>query len=387
MTRQTTPANQAVMRDVLKVIADAPTAVDSAKRLLEQMCTVTGSQGAAFMLLDDPLNVLYGVSAQDVPPLETLEAAVRQTVDEGYSSFTDRMDSAHGSHYALIPLLLTGQLVGTLWLVAESAIDLEHEAVAPLVDGLRITARERLSLAHQERVNRNQTESVRIVLHDIRSPLTSMQGFASMLEAGMAGELNEKQLHFIDRILAGITTITGLVENIQDAGRYDPQTGFYVMQSEPCDVLEIISRIIKQHLLPAEKQELSLRTDLGDVPIIHADRTMLERAITNLVDNAIKYTPNGGTVTVSAEREGDHVVVSVKDTGYGISAENQKVLFERHARIERPEHKRVKGSGLGLFIVRSVAQRHGGNAWVESEEGSGSTFRFSVPIIGPDGRN
>lgn len=375
------------MRDVLKVIADAPTAVDSAKRLLEQMCTVTGSQGAAFILLDDPLNVLYGVSAQDVPPLETLEAAVRQTVDEGHSSFTDRMDSAHGSHYALIPLLLTGQLVGTLWLVAESAIDLEHEAVAPLVDGLRITARERLALAHQERVNRNQTESVRIVLHDIRSPLTSMQGFASMLEAGMAGELNEKQLHFIDRILAGITTITGLVENIQDAGRYDPQTGFYVMQSEPCDVLEIISRIIKQHLLPAEKQELSLRTDLGDVPIIHADRTMLERAITNLVDNAIKYTPNGGTVTVSAEREGDHVVVSVKDTGYGISPENQKVLFERHARIERPEHKRVKGSGLGLFIVRSVAQRHGGNAWVESEEGSGSTFRFSVPIIGPDGRN
>jgi signal transduction histidine kinase len=279
-----------------------------------------------------------------------------------------------------VPLLNNGQVVGVLWLAAHTDLNLEGDTLPALVDGLRIIARERLALAHKERVNLNQTESVRIVLHDIRSPLTSMQGFASMLEAGMAGELNEKQLHFVERILAGITTITGLVENIQDAGRYDPETGFYVMQREPCDLEEIISRIIQQHIVPAEKQELTLSADLETAPIINADRTMLERAITNLIDNAIKYTPNGGQITVGVERQDDDIVITVKDSGYGISPENQRMLFERHARIERPEHKRVKGSGLGLFIVRSVAQRHGGRAWVESQEGQGSAFKFSIPI-------
>ncbi|PJF21648.1 MAG: histidine kinase, partial [Phototrophicales bacterium] len=106
----------------------------------------------------------------------------------------------------------------------------------------------------------------------------------------------------------------------------------------------------------------------------------LERAITNLVDNAIKYTPNGREIQIGVKRQDEKIIVSVKDNGLGISPEHQKLLFERHVRIPRKEHKRVKGSGLGLFIVRSVARRHGGNAWVESEEGVGSTFYISIPL-------
>lgn len=380
MTRETIPTNQAVMRDVLKLIADAPTSNDSAELLLEHACTLTGAQGAAFILFEDSMQLFHGLRSQDLPPSDMLSSAATRAVSEGYYAITEPIANLPYPAFGLVPLLNAGLVVGVLWLAAHAPLDLERDTIPPLVDGLRIIARERLALAHKERVNLNQTESVRIVLHDIRSPLTSMQGFASMLEAGMAGEINEKQLHFVERILAGITTITSLVENIQDAGRYDPETGFYVMQRAPCDLEEIVSHIIQQHIVPAEKQELTLSTDLEEAPIINADRTMIERAITNLIDNAIKYTPNGGQITVGVKRQGDEVVVAVKDTGYGISPENQRMLFERHARIERPEHKRVKGSGLGLFIVRSVAQRHGGRAWVESQEGQGSTFKFSVPI-------
>jgi two-component system sensor histidine kinase SenX3 len=123
-------------------------------------------------------------------------------------------------------------------------------------------------------------------------------------------------------------------------------------------------------------------TASDDVPIIYADSNMLERALTNLVDNAIKYTPNGGKVEVGVRKQDELVLLSVTDTGYGVSPENQKHLFERHVRIPRREHKKVKGSGLGLFIVRSVAQRHGGNAWVESSENQGSTFFMSIPLNG-----
>ena len=238
-------------------------------------------------------------------------------------------------------------------------------------------------ITHFKRLNRNQNEFTRIVSHDLRSPLTSMQGFANMLELGLVGELNEKQAHFIDKILSGITQMTALVDNIQDAGRYDPETGFYDLSRSHCDLKEIVNRIVDNHLVPAEKQELKLSWFVDDnVPVINADMHMLERAITNLIDNAIKYTPNGGSVDVRVEKRDEQVVISVSDSGYGISPENQKHLFERHVRIPRQEHKKIKGSGLGLFIVRSVAQRHGGDAWVRSVEGEGSTFYMSIPLAG-----
>ncbi|MBC8099174.1 MAG: ATP-binding protein, partial [Armatimonadetes bacterium] len=149
-----------------------------------------------------------------------------------------------------------------------------------------------------------------------------------------------------------------------------------------CDIVAIVQKIAANHLVPADKQELTLATDIADdIPIIHADAHMLERAITNLIDNAIKYTPNRGEIIVQVRRQSDEIIIAVKDNGLGISPDNQKLLFERHRRIPREEHKRVKGSGLGLFIVRSVAQRHGGRAWVESSEGEGSTFFISIPII------
>lgn len=235
-----------------------------------------------------------------------------------------------------------------------------------------------------KKLNRNQSEFMRIVSHDLRSPLTAMQGFASMLELGLVGEMNEKQKHFVSKILAGITQMTALVENIQDAGRYDPESGFYELTRSYCDLGEMLRKIVDNQLVPAEKS-LTISVAVADnVPIINADANMIERAIINLVDNAIKYTPSGGKVEVGAKCENNEVIVTVKDTGLGINEQDQQHLFERHIRIARQEHKKIKGSGLGLFIVRSVAQRHGGDAWVESTEGKGSTFYLGIPLDGPN---
>lgn len=248
------------------------------------------------------------------------------------------------------------------------------------VEGWVLTLRD---ITHFKKLNRNQSEFTRIVSHDLRSPLTSVQGFANMLEMQMVGVLNEKQAHFVDKILSGIAQMTALVDNIQDAGRYDPETGFYEISRSQCDVNEIVRKIVDNHLMPAEKGELKLSMKVADdVPIINADANMLERAIINLVDNAIKYTPNGGSVEVRVKHENSQIIISVSDTGYGISPENQRHLFERHVRIPRQEHKKIKGSGLGLFIVKSVAKRHGGDAWVTSVENQGTTFFMSIPLEG-----
>lgn len=239
-------------------------------------------------------------------------------------------------------------------------------------------------------LNRNQNEFIRIVSHDLRSPLTSMRGYAEMLELGVGGELNERQRQFTEKITAGIMSMTAIVENIQDAGRFDPETGFYETSRDAVDIGEVVGRVVHSQLIPAEKQDLSISIWIADdLPIINADVNMLERAITNLVDNAIKYTPNGGTIAVNVsriidDRHGDHVRISVQDNGLGISEEDQQKLFQRHVRLARQDQKQIKGTGLGLFIVRSVAQRHGGEAWVESEPGKGSTFHISIPLAGPN---
>jgi signal transduction histidine kinase len=231
-----------------------------------------------------------------------------------------------------------------------------------------------------DKLNRSQNEFIRLVSHDLRSPLTSIRGFASMLDA--AGSLNEKQMYFVEKVLSGIAQMAALIENIQDAGRFDPETGFYEMKRTPCDVGILVQRIVTDHLVPAEKQELTLEVNLVEpLPIINADNLMLERAITNLIDNAIKFTPNGGSITVHVMVQDGALVIGVEDNGLGISADDQKLLFQRHVRLNRKEHQRkAKGSGLGLFIVRSVAQRHQGDAWVVSEPGKGSTFYFSIPL-------
>lgn len=379
-------AQFALLRDLLRAIASQSDAHSGIMSVLEAALALTQAPAGYVLLLSDPrLLVARNISDQDVLPDETAKGLVA-TLTEPFDLHPQPADGSvlPKTPAIAIPVRLQKQSVGLMWLSLPSAAAPDDPLLEPLrmlIDLLKVLVMSARAAARHESLARNQSEFMRIVSHDLRSPLTSIQGFASMLEQGTVGEINERQSYFVEKILSGVTQMTSLVENIQDAGRYDLETGFYEMERHPCDLAEIVSRIIKNHLVPAEKQELSLSAVLADdVPIINADVNMLERAIINLVDNAIKYTPNGGRVEVVVRRRGDEVVVSVKDNGLGISQEHQKMLFERHFRIPRREHKKVKGSGLGLFIVRSVAQRHGGTAWVDSVEGQGSTFSFSIPL-------
>lgn len=234
-------------------------------------------------------------------------------------------------------------------------------------------------------LDRNQREIVDLMGHDIHTPLTVIKGATDML--GMAGDLNSRQAAMLDKVLSGVRQITALANNIEDAGRWDPQTGSYQMIRGPVNIAAIVSSIVADQQDIAAKQNIRLSTIVPpEVPIISGDKLMIERALTNLVSNAIKYTPDGGDVTVTVTTTDTALTVCVSDTGLGIAKENLDRLFKRGSRIVTPEitRRRIKGSGLGLFIVHSVAQYHGGKVWVESELGKGSKFYFSLPLT-PEG--
>ncbi|MBX3065833.1 MAG: PAS domain-containing sensor histidine kinase [Anaerolineae bacterium] len=216
--------------------------------------------------------------------------------------------------------------------------------------------------------------------HDLRTPLTYMSGFASMIP--MVGDLNDKQKGFQEKITTGINQLADLVEKVLDVRKLDDE-GNYQLHREPADVVKLVSDVISTHSNAAEKKTLTLQAEIDpDLPILNLDEMMLKRAINNLVDNAVKYTPNSGKITLIAEIHDNHLILAVRDTGLGISAENKKKLFGQFQRIRRKEHMQIKGSGLGLYIVKAVAVRHGGDAWVESKEGAGSTFYISIPLSG-----
>ena len=238
-------------------------------------------------------------------------------------------------------------------------------------------------ITHFKHLNKRQAEFVRLVSHDLRSPLTYMKGFASLL--AMAGELNERQKGFVEKILGGITQMTALVENIQAAGRWDPEFGFYEMGREPTDLATLANEIVSNHQEMARKQNIVITAEVAaNVPIVNVDSLMIERALINLVGNAIKYSPYGGTVRVDLDVQDNAVVFCVSDTGLGVASEHIPELFQRGHRIvtQAIKDNRIKGSGLGLFIVRSVARRHGGDVRVESEPGQGSSFYFTLPLSG-----
>ena len=236
-------------------------------------------------------------------------------------------------------------------------------------------------ITHFKRLHDNMSDFLSTVSHDMRSPLTYMKGFLDMM--GMVGDLNERQTEFVAKISGGVIQMSDMVEKILEAGKLDPVTGTYKLSRESCDVVEIVQKMMNNLAEPAARKKIAMQHSIAQgIPILNVDKAMVTSAFTNLAENAVKYTPEGGHIQVNLDVNGGELVFRVADDGYGISPENQAKLFSRNVRVHRREWKQVKGSGLGLFIVKNVAQRHGGDAWVESTEGEGSTFYMTIPLNG-----
>jgi len=225
-----------------------------------------------------------------------------------------------------------------------------------------------------------KSDFVSTVSHDLRSPLTLMRGYATMLE--MAGELNEQQKSYTKMIVQGVDNMAKLVNNLLDLGRINFGVG---LQVDEIPVLDILERVTSALQLHAKQKHISLGVEIPkDMPhAIEADQALLHQAIYNLVENGLKYTPDGGEVTVKLLTAPSTLTFAIQDTGIGIPATDLPRLFEKFYRGTNREALAQRGTGLGLAIVKSIAERHGGKVWVESELGKGSIFHLQVPIAQP----
>lgn len=225
-----------------------------------------------------------------------------------------------------------------------------------------------------------KSDFVSTVSHDLRSPLTLMRGYATMLE--MAGELNEQQKNYAKMIVQGVDNMAKLVNNLLDLGRIDFGVG---LQVENVPVLDIMERVTSSLQLQALQKKISLGVEIPkDLPYtVEADQALLHQALYNLVENGLKYTPEGGAVTVRLQCTASALIFAVQDTGIGIPKSDLQRLFEKFYRGTNREALAQRGTGLGLAIVKSIADRHGGKVWVESELGKGSIFYLQIPLVQP----
>jgi PAS domain S-box-containing protein len=233
-------------------------------------------------------------------------------------------------------------------------------------------------VTHFKEVDLMKSEFVATVSHDLRAPLTFMRGYATMLP--MVGSLNDKQREFTEKIIIGIEQMTNLIDDLLDLGRIEAGVG---LSREPCRMDLLIASAVDGLKPQAANKGLSVTVEVPpEMPALSGDSTLLRQAISNLVENAIKYTLAGGQVAVRASTDAEKFTLTVTDTGVGISPADQTHLFEKFFRVKQRGSTQVKGSGLGLAIVKSIVERHGGRVWLDSKLGKGSTFSFEIPRNG-----
>ena len=232
-------------------------------------------------------------------------------------------------------------------------------------------------VTHFKELDKMKTDFVNTVSHDLRSPLTTMRGYASMLD--MVGALDEQQHGYIRKILSSVDNMTRLVNSLLGLGRLEAGVA---LQLEIVPLADMLEKAIGTLRLAAQQKniELSMSSPPDIQTLAEVDPSLFQQAVYNLVENAIKYTPQGGKVAVAMKTTAKEFVITVQDNGIGIDPLDQARLFEKFYRGGQREAREQKGSGLGLAIVKSIVEHHSGRVWLESQLGQGSTFFAQFPL-------
>jgi len=228
-------------------------------------------------------------------------------------------------------------------------------------------------ITEEKSVETIKKDFVANVSHELRTPLASIKGYSETLldddvERG-------KQKEFLEIIDRHATRMSRIIDDLLILSRLESSAVSLI--SATVDMKELIGSVVKGVIKGAQDKALIIKADLPLIlPHVMGDRDRLEQVVVNLIDNAIKYTPSGGEVTITADAHGADVRVDISDTGIGIPADDISRIFERFYRVDKARSRALGGTGLGLAIVKHIIQGHGGRLEVSSELGEGSTFSF-----------
>ncbi|MDO8885393.1 response regulator [Candidatus Oleimmundimicrobium sp.] len=231
----------------------------------------------------------------------------------------------------------------------------------------------------EKEISQLKNEFISTVSHELRTPLTSIKGYIDLLLEQEAGNVNQTQREFLSIVKQNNDRLVVLINDLLDISKIE--SGRVHLRIKSYNLAEILAEVVNtfKTLANQKKQIIKLRIS-KNLPKIAADRDKMSQVMANLISNAIKYTPTGGTIKIGTKRNDSRVEIYVTDTGIGVSPEDQKNLFTKFFRVDNSLTREIGGTGLGLSICKKIIELHGGKIWVDSELGKGSTFTLSIPI-------
>ncbi len=228
-------------------------------------------------------------------------------------------------------------------------------------------------------LDRMKSNFISMVSHELKTPLTSIKGFVRLLDAGRVGPVNEKQRRYLEIVLRQTESLTKIIEDLLDLSRIE--AGIIEVRRERVDLREVAEGVLAGLENLAREKGVAVFLEIPDgLPAVAGDTERLRQVFTNLIHNAIKFTPSGGEVRVRARKEGGECLVEVADTGIGVSPQDLPRIFDKFYQVDSSTTRQQSGTGLGLSISRELVAAQGGRMWAESEKWVGTTFSFTLPV-------
>ena len=348
-----------------------------------------------------PLQLGQGLTSRIILSGDPL--LLNQNVDSNYDAFGIKKVGKIAASYLGVPIPVGKEMIGVLSVQSTLQTNRFNEAdknllstiaasVGVAIHNAALYDEAQQARADAERANEAKSSFLSTVSHELRTPLTSVLGFAKIVKKRLEDRIfpvvdssDPKMAKVVEQVSKNMDVITSegerltqLINDVLDLAKIE--AGKIEWHMEPCRVESILNRALEATHSLVEQKKLRVQKEIAtDLPLVLADHNKLIQVVINLLSNAVKFT-NKGAISLNAKQDGEHLVVSVTDTGIGIAPEDQPKVFEKFKQVGDTLTDKPQGTGLGLPICKEIIEHHGGRLWLESAPGLGSTFFFSLPI-------